>query len=64
MLPQLRNEARDTVLIENNEVAQKWVATHSGVTPLFSVRTESLASLQSFRNVDADAWCKQALNRP
>ena len=52
MLPQLCNEAGDTVLSENNGVAQKWVATHSGVTPLFSMRTESLASLQSFQIID------------
>ena len=28
---------------------------------LFSIRTESLASSQSFRSIDTDAWCKQAL---
>ena len=31
------------------------------VTPLFSMRTELIVSLQSCRSVDADAWCKRAL---
>ena len=35
---------------------------HSGATPLFSMRTELQASSQSCRSVDADAWCKRALN--
>ena len=35
------------------------VATHFGVTQSFSMRTESLASSQSCRSVDADVWCKQ-----
>ena len=34
---------------------------HSGVTPLFSMRTVSLASSQSCRSVDADAWYKRGL---
>ena len=29
--------------------------------PLFSMRTESVASWHSCRSVDADSWCKQAL---
>ena len=36
-------------------------ATHSGVTPLFSMRTKSQASSQSCRSVDADSWCKRTL---
>ena len=32
------------------------------MTPLFSVRTVSLALSQSCRSVDTDAWCKRALN--
>ena len=31
-------------------------------TPLFSMRTELLASSQSCCSVDADAWCKRARN--
>ena len=42
------------------ELLQIGVATHFQVTPLFSMRTELLASLQSCCNVDA-AWCKWAL---
>ena len=34
---------------------------HSGVTPLFSMRIESLTPLQSCCSIDADAWCKQTL---
>ena len=34
---------------------------HSVVTPLFSVRTVSLASSQRCRRIDADARCKRAL---
>ena len=34
---------------------------YSGVIPVFSMRTESLASSQSCRSGDADACCKQAL---
>ena len=33
---------------------------HSGVTPLISMRTESLASSQSCCSIDTDAWCKRA----
>ena len=32
----------------------------SEATPLFSMRTESLASSQSCHSVDTDAWCKWA----
>ena len=40
---------------------QNEVATHFQATPLFSMKTESHASSQSCRNIDADAWCKQTL---
>ena len=36
---------------------QKGIATHFQSTPLFSMRKESLASLQSCRSVDTNAWC-------
>ena len=53
-------DASNTGLIENKAVTPKWVATHSGVAPLFSMRTGSLVSSQSCRNVDADAQSKRA----
>ena len=34
---------------------------HPAVNLLFSLRTESLASKQICRSVDADAWCKWGL---
>ena len=37
----------NSVLIENNEVTPEWVATHSRVSLLFPMRTESLASLHA-----------------
>ena len=57
------DDACDSVLIENSGVASKWIRlqTDSRVTPLFSMRTELLASWQSCRSFDADAWCKRAL---
>ena len=45
-LRQCWDDASDILLIENNAVAPKWVATHSEVTPWFSTRTGSLASSQ------------------
>ena len=46
-LQQLCDDASDTVLIENNGVTPEWAATYFLLTPLFSMRTESLGSLQS-----------------
>ena len=48
-------------LLKSMESLQNGVATHFQVTPLFSMRTESLATLQNCRSVDGDVWCKQAL---
>ena len=62
MLRQLCNDASDTVLIENNEMSQEWVATQSGVTLLFSMRTVLLVSSHICLSIDADTWCKRALN--
>ena len=45
------------------ELLTNGIATHFRVPPLFSMRTVLLASLQSCRSVDPDAWCKQALKR-
>ena len=39
------------------------VATHFQATPLFSMRIILLASSQSCRSVDADAWCKWTLSQ-
>ena len=54
--PQLCDDTRDTVLIENNGVTQKWVAT-----PFWSdsivFHENTIASIIT----DADAWCKRAL---
>ena len=33
------------------------ITTHFRAILLFSKKTESLASLQSFRNIDTDVWC-------
>ena len=43
------------------ESLQNRVATHFGVTPLFSMRAVSLASSQHCRGIDADVWCKRTL---
>ena len=61
MLQQLCNDTSDTVLIETKELPENGLQLQSGVTPLFSMRTVLLVSLQSCHNIDADAWCKQAL---
>ena len=47
--------------LKTMELLQNEVATHFQVTSMFSIRTESLASLQSCCSVDDDAWCKVAL---
>ena len=41
---------------------QNGFATHFQASPLISMRTESLASSQSGRSVDADAWCKRSVH--
>ena len=43
------------------ESLENGLQTHSGAIPLISIRTESQASSQSCRSVDADAWCKRTL---
>ena len=47
--------------LKTMESLQTGFATHFQATLLFSKRTVSLASSQSFCSVDADAWCKRAL---
>ena len=45
-----------------DDATENRLQPQSGVTPLFSMRTVSLASSQSCCSVDADAWCKRDLN--
>ena len=56
MLQQLCDYASSTIPIENNGIAQKWVAT-----PFHCFQWEQY--LQCHGSVDADAWCKQALTQ-
>ena len=49
------------VSLKSVESLENRLQPHSGVTPLFSMRIESLASSLSCRSVDADAWCKRTL---
>ena len=51
-------------LLKTMELLQNGVANHFEVTPLFSMRTVLLASSQSFCSIDANTWCKWALNVP
>ena len=48
-------------LLKTIKSLENGLQPHSGVTPLFSMRIESLTSLQSCCSIDADAWCKHAL---
>ena len=47
--------------LKSVELLENGLQTYSGVTPLFSMRTESQVSSQSCHSIDADAWCKWAL---
>ena len=47
--------------LKTMESLQNGVAIHFRVTPLFSMRTVSLASSQSCCSIDNDAWSKGAL---
>ena len=49
------------LLLKTMESLENGLQPHSGVAPLYSMRTVSLASLQSCRSVDADAQWKRAL---
>ena len=44
------------------ESLENGLQPQSGETPFFSINTESLASSQSCRSIDVDAWCKWALS--
>ena len=60
-LRQLCRGVSDSILIENNGVAPDWgYNPRSWVTPLFSMRTESLTSSQCFHSIDADARCNRS----
>ena len=48
-------------LVKTTESLENGLQPYSGVIPVFSMRTESLASSQSCRSGDADACYKQAL---
>ena len=55
------NSAMVTVILFSLKTMQSLqIATHLQVTPLFSV---SLASRQSYRSINTNAWCKRALRR-
>ena len=47
--------------LKSMESFENGLQLHFGVILLFSMRTESLASLQSCCSVDADTWCKRTL---
>ena len=47
--------------LKTMESLQNGIATHFQATPLFLMKTESQASSQSYRSIDADAWCKRTL---
>ena len=47
--------------LKSMEMLENRLLPQSGVTPLFWMRTESLASSQSCRSIDTDTWCKQTL---
>ena len=50
--------------LKSVELLKNGLQPHSGVTPLFSMRTELQASSQSCRSDDADASCKRGLIVP
>ena len=52
------NSAMTLAILKTMESLENGLQPHSLATPLFSMKTESLASLQSCRDIDADAWCK------
>ena len=47
--------------LKTMESLQNGGASHFQATPLFSMRTVLLVSLQNCRSFDADAWCEWAL---
>ena len=47
--------------LKTMESLENGLQPQSGATPLFLMRTESLASLQNCRSIDADTWCKRTL---
>ena len=49
------------VSLKTMQLLQNGVASHFRATPLFSMRTVSLASSQLCRSVYAGAWCKLVL---
>ena len=49
------------LLLKTMESLQNGAATHFQATPLFSMRTVFLVSLQNCCSIHADAWCEWAL---
>ena len=49
--------------LKSMELLENRLQPHFRATPLFSMRTESQVALLSCCSVDADAWCKWALNK-
>ena len=66
--PSVSNNSTMTLAIlltlEPMESLQIRIETHFEATPLFSMRAVLLASSQSCHSIDADVWCKRALNPP
>ena len=48
---QLRDDASDSVLIENNSVTWKWDATQSGATPLFTTHVAKWAKVMFHKHL-------------
>ena len=48
--------------LKTMELLKNVLQPHSGGTPLFSMKTESRATSQGCRSVDADVWYKRALS--
>ena len=48
-------------LLKTMGLFENGLQSHSGVTLLFSVRTASLASWQSYHSIDSDTWCNLVL---
>ena len=59
-LQQQCNDASDSALIKNNGAIPEWGCNPLSSDSIVSMRTVSLASLQSCPSVDTDAWCKRA----
>ena len=59
----LRWRVRFPFSLKTMESLQNGIATCFQATPLILMRTKSQASSQSCRSIEADVWCKRALNK-